>query len=242
MRTNTRALIVGIAMTTGFGGLMGGAMRGDVAATTPSMHPGTEARIKQCVQIAKQGTAKLVFIGDSITEGWDGAGKDVWAKHYASRAAANFGIGGDRTEHVLWRLDHGNVDGLSPTLIVLMIGTNNTGHNQTKPEETAAGVKAIIERLQAQCAGAKILLLGIFPRGASGDDPLRQINTKINAILKTYADGERVMFKDIGGVFLDEHGVLSTEIMPDLLHLSPRGYELWAEAIEADIAKVMGPQ
>ena len=147
-------------------------------AVQPVLHPGTEKRHESFNVISKQGEAQLVFLGDSITHGWDGKGKAVWTKDWAPLKAANFGIGGDRTEHVLWRLEHGNFDGLKPKAIVLMIGTNNTGHQgrpqkeldgavyQCTAEQTAEGIKAILAQLRQKCPDAKILVLGIFPRGA----------------------------------------------------------------------------
>lgn len=209
-----------------------------VKATTPEFHEGTKARVDKLTAIAKEGKAKLVFLGDSIVEGWEGAGKEVWARHYAGLHAANFGIGGDRTEHILWRLDHGNLDGLNPDVIVLMIGTNNAGYRQDPPAETAAGVKAILDRLEAKFPHAKVLLLGIFPRGADASDPLRTLNVETNQIIKGFDDGTRVFYHDIGRAFTDDKGNLSKEIMPDLLHPGPEGYERWAKAIDADLKKL----
>lgn len=210
-----------------------------VKATTPEFHEGTKDRVDLLTSRAKEGKAKLVFLGDSITEGWEGAGKDVWARHFGDKAAANFGIGGDRTEHVLWRLDHGNLDGLHPDLIVLMIGTNNTGHRQDPAADTAAGVHDILDRLEHKFPHAKVLLLAVFPRGATAADPLRKLNDQVNDIIKTYADDKRIFYRDINKVFLDDKGNLSKDIMPDLLHPNRKGYELWASAIDADIAKLM---
>lgn len=202
--------------------------------------------------ISKQGEARLVFLGDSITQGWEGAGKEVWAKQYAGRKAANFGIGGDRTEHVLWRLGNGNFDGLQPKLIVLMIGTNNTGHvgrpqkelngaiYQCSAEQTAEGVQRIVETLRQKTPAAKILLLGIFPRGATPADAMRQQNEATNARIAKFADGQSVHYLDVGKSFLAADGTLSKDIMPDLLHLSPKGYQLWADAIEPKIKELLG--
>jgi lysophospholipase L1-like esterase len=201
--------------------------------------------------ISKEGKAPLVFLGDSITAGWAGAGKEAWAKAWAPLGAANFGIGGDRTEHVLWRLQNGNFEGLKPKLVVLMIGTNNTGHvgrSQAElggavyhgsAEHTATGVKAILDHLATKLPETKVLLLGIFPRGQDGSDTMRQQNVATNALIAKLADGQKVVFKDIGKTFLGEEGALSKEIMPDLLHLSPKGYQLWADAIQADVAALM---
>lgn len=187
----------------------------------------------------KQGPVDLIFLGDSITQGWERAGKEVWDKFYAPRHAVNLGIGGDRTQHVLWRLDHGNIDGISPKLAVLMIGTNNSGSNT--PAQIADGVAAIVKKLREKLPQTKVLVLGIFPRGADAQDPRRQTNTQANALIAKLADGQMVEYLDIGQAFLNDDGTLSREIMPDLLHLSPKGYQIWAEAIEPHVQRLMGP-
>lgn len=207
-------------------------------ATTPALHEKTEGRINQFNEISKKGEAQLVFLGDSITQGWDGH-KGIWEAAWGSYKPANFGIGGDRTEHVLWRMDNGNFDGLKPKLVVLMIGTNNTGHRQAKeePQQTADGVKAIIERLAKKCPDTKVLLLGIFPRT---DKPgYLEHNTKINELLAKLADGKKVIYTDIGKGFLQPDGTLTKEIMPDLLHLSAKGYQIWADALKDKVAELM---
>lgn len=209
-------------------------------AITPEFHDGTQGRHDRFNAISKEGKAKLVFLGDSITEGWEGSGKDVWAQYYAKREAANFGIGGDRTEHVLWRLDHGNFDGLNPKLIVIMIGTNNTGHRKDPATETAAGIRAIIDRLEKKCPNSKILLLAIFPRGEKPDDDLRKLNEDANRLIKMQADGKKVVWLDINAKFLDANGVLPKAIMPDFLHPQADGYKIWAEAIEPEVKRLLG--
>jgi lysophospholipase L1-like esterase len=188
---------------------------------------------------AKKGNVDLIFIGDSITQGWEGRGKEVWKKYYEKRNAANLGISGDQTQHVLWRLDNGNVEGISPKLAVIMIGTNNSNGRQ-KPEDIAAGVKMIVEKLRDKLPQTKILLLGIFPRGADDQDPRRQINMKVNEIISKLADSNMIFYLDIGDKFLDSDHKLSKDIMPDLLHPDAKGYEIWAEAIEPEVAKLMG--
>lgn len=186
----------------------------------------------------KQGRVDLIFIGDSITQGWEGAGKNVWAEFYGHRNAVNLGIGGDRTQHVLWRLDHGNIDGISPKLAVLMIGTNNSGSNT--PEQIAEGVKAIVEKLRAKLPATKILVLAIFPRGETKDDPRRKVNEAANALIQKLADDQWVFYLDIGPKFLAPDGTLSREVMPDLLHLNEKSYRIWAEAIEPMVKRLMG--
>lgn len=187
---------------------------------------------------AKQGNVDLIFIGDSITQGWEGNGKDVWARYYGGRNAMNAGIGGDRTQHVLWRLEHGNIDGISPKLAVVMIGTNNAKPDE--PKDTAAGVTAIVRKLQEKLPQTKVLLLAIFPRGATPNDPLRLKNDEVNQIIKNLDDGSKVRYLDIGDKFLATDGTLSREIMPDLLHLSGKGYEIWAESIEPEVSSSVG--
>ena len=209
-------------------------------ATTPALHEKTEGRINKFNEISKQGEAQLVFLGDSITQGWEGQ-KAIWEAAWGQYKPANFGIGGDRTEHVLWRMDNGNFDGLKPKLVVLMIGTNNTGHRQAKeePQQTADGVKAIIDRLAKKCPDTKVLLLGIFPRGEKPDDKLRVHNAKINELLAKLADGKKITYTDIGSKFLQPDGTLSREIMPDLLHLNAKGYQIWADALKDQVAQLM---
>lgn len=211
-----------------------------VPATTPEVHKGTEKRIEQFNEISKKGEAQLVFLGDSITHGWEGQ-KAIWEAAFGPYRPANFGIGGDRTEHVLWRMDNGNFDGLKPKLTVIMIGTNNTGHrNGSEPaEQTCAGVKAIIDRLAKKCPDSKVLLLGVFPRGATTDDKLRKHNAAINQLLAKLDDGKKVHFLDISAKFLQPDGTLSKDIMPDLLHLSPKGYQIWADSIKDKVAELM---
>lgn len=203
-------------------------------------------------EISKKGEAQLVFLGDSITQGWEGKGKAVWEKMYGTRKAANFGISADRTEHVLWRLDHGNFDGLKPKLIVIMIGTNNTGHKgRTFPEinnavysstaqQTADGIELILRKLHQKTPDSKILLLGIFPRGEKPEDKFRQQNEAINALISRLANGTTVQYLDVGKAFLQPDGTLTREIMPDLLHPGEKGYQIWADAIEPKIKEMLG--
>ena len=186
----------------------------------------------------KQGNVDLIFIGDSITQGWEGAGKNVWAEHYAKRNAVNLGIGGDRTQHVLWRLDNGNIEGIKPKLAVLMIGTNNSNSNTS--EQIAAGVKLIVEKLRTKLPETKVLVLGIFPRGPDKDDAKRKVNEGANEIIKKLADDKMVHYLDIGPKFLAEDGTLSRDVMPDLLHLNEKSYRTWAESIEPSVKKLMG--
>ena len=186
----------------------------------------------------KQGNVDLLFIGDSITPGWEGAGKAAWSEKYGKRNAVNLGIGGDRTQHVLWRLDNGNIDGIKPKLAVLMIGTNNSGHNTS--EQIADGITAIVTKLRDKLPETKVLILAVFPRGADGTNKNRMVNEGANKIVEKLADGKNIEYLDIGPKFLDDKGNLSKEVMPDQLHLNPASYQTWADAIEPHVARMMG--
>lgn len=187
----------------------------------------------------KTGNVDLLLIGDSITQGWEGAGKEVWEKYYGKRNAVNLGIGGDRTQHVLWRLDNGNIEGIAPKLAVLMIGTNNSNGTDNTAEEIGEGIQAIVKKLRTKLPQTKVLILAVFPRGDK-PNPQREKNAKASEIASKLADDQFVFFQDIGGKFLAADGVLTKEIMPDYLHLSPQGYEIWAASIEPNVAKLMG--
>jgi len=185
----------------------------------------------------KQGNVDLIFIGDSITHGWESGGKAVWDQFYAKRNAVNLGIGGDQTQHVLWRLDNGNIAGISPKLAVIMIGTNNAGGNT--PEEIAAGVEAIVKKLRDKLPQMKILLLAIFPREEK-PGAIRAKLIEVNKLIAKFDDGKMVNFLDIGSKFLEADGTLPKSIMPDALHPNDKGYQIWADAIEGKVAELMG--
>jgi lysophospholipase L1-like esterase len=186
--------------------------------------------------------AELIFIGDSITQGWEFEsprfGRNVWTKYYGKRRALNLGSRGDRTQNVLWRLDHGNLERLHAKLAVVMIGTNNSGANT--PDEVRDGVGAIVTKLRARMPGCKVLVLAIFPRGRSADDRLRKLNEAANQKIEKLADGEHVFYLDIGAKFLGPNGTLSAQVMPDFLHPNENGYRIWASAIEPEVARLLG--
>ncbi|HWE01547.1 MAG TPA: GDSL-type esterase/lipase family protein [Tepidisphaeraceae bacterium] len=187
---------------------------------------------------AKDGKVGILFVGDSITDGWRGRGKEVFAKTYGSLDPLNIGIGGDRTQHVLWRLDRGEVDGISPKVAVLMIGTNNLGGNTN--EEIVAGNTAIVNELKAKLPKTKVLLLGIFPRSPKPTDPARARIKAINEELAKLDDGGKtVKYLDIGPKFLDADGNLPKDIMPDSLHPNAKGYQIWADATAPALEELM---
>ena len=183
---------------------------------------------KSFLKRAQEGKVDLLFLGDSITQGWNGS-KKTWDRFYGPRNAANFGIGGDRTEHVLWRIQNGELTGIEPKVVVLMIGTNNASENA--PDDIALGITEIVSELRSRLPRAKVLLLGVFPRDEKPGqtrEKLKSVNDKIARL----DDGAAVHYLDIGKAFLSADGTISNKIMPDYLHLSGRGYRLWADAME----------
>lgn len=190
------------------------------------------------VATAKMGEAQVVFLGDSITAGWGGQ-KALFEKEYAQYKAANFGIGGDRTQHVLWRVENGEFEGIKPKAVVLMIGTNNAGVVENSPEQIAAGIKNIIAAIHQRTPDAKVLLLAIFPRGPNPADANRVKNEKVNALIAKFDDGKKVHFFDIGAKFLTADGVLEKSVMPDLLHLNAASYQIEADAIREKIVSLV---
>ncbi len=188
---------------------------------------------------AQNTKVELLFIGDSITHGWENKGRELWKQYYAPRKAFNLGYSGDRTQHVLWRLENGEMKGMKPKVAVIMIGTNNTGHSMQKAEETAQGIKAIISSIQKISPKTHILLLAIFPRGEHPDHQMRVRNTEINDIIKTYAN-DKITYLDISSKLLTEDGILTKKVMPDRLHPQGDGYQIWAEAMEPTLKKLLG--
>ncbi len=191
----------------------------------------------------RKGKFDLVFIGDSITDGWRGRGLQVWNKYYAPHHALNLGIGGDRTQHVLWRIEHGELDGLKPKAVVLMIGTNNTGTEKdgsarNSTAEVIEGVIAVVNQIRARLPESKLLLLAVFPRGTE-DAPQRGQIKEINAAIAKLDDGKMIKFLDIGKVFLADDGSIPKTVMPDLLHPNAEGYQRWADAMEPTLAAML---
>ena len=198
-------------------------------------------RHREKVKLANKGNYELLFLGDSITHGWENAGKTVFNKYYNKRKTLNLGFSGDRTEHVLWRLLNGELaTNLNPKVATIMIGTNNTGHSMQNAEETFLGIKAIVDLLQDRRPKMKILLLGIFPRATNPEHPQRIRNNEINSLAKTLADSKNIHYLDISTRLLDEKKNLPKSVMPDALHPNEQGYKIWAKAMEDKICELGG--
>lgn len=201
------------------------------------VNPGFAKAHEKFVTIAKEGKAKLVFLGDSITAGWNGQ-KDIWEKSFGQYEPANFGIGGDRTQHVLWRITNGELDGIQPKACVLMIGTNNSGNDTA--EGIAKGITKIVATIREKQPQAKILLLAVFPRGEKPEgNAARAKLAEVNQTIAKLDDGKNIFYLDIGSKFTQPDGSLTKEIMPDYLHLSSAGYQIWADAIKDKLAELM---
>jgi lysophospholipase L1-like esterase len=210
-------------------------------ATVPDLSPRFVEKHQANLAVAKAGNIDFLLMGDSITDFWRNpegpyAGKPVFDKTWGKLKTANFGIAGDTTQGVLYRLQHGEGQGFSPKAVMLMIGTNNTRNNSAA--EIAEGVGAIVMELQKDFPAAKILLLAIFPR-STPVDPVRQQIADINSIISKLDDGKKVFYMDIGKVFLDAQGNIGVDIMSDGLHPTTKGYELWANAVSGKVAELM---
>lgn len=186
--------------------------------------------------IADKGEVDLLFVGDSITQGWDHA---VWERSFAQYRPANFGIGGDHTGNVLWRLRNGRAGKLHPKAVVLLIGVNNVGFCNDTPEQAYAGVQAVVAQLRTLYPQARILLNGVFPYGQLANAPQRAPVAQLNRMIAKMDDGKHVFFRDYGALFLQADGSISPEIMGDFLHLTPKGYQIWADAMLPDIKNVL---
>lgn len=199
------------------------------------------ARHAEKIGQMSKGDIDLLMIGDSITHGFDGDGAKVWKEHFEPRRAINLGFGGDRTQHVLWRLDHLPKLKKPPKGAVLLIGTNNICWGSDTPRQAADGVRAVVLKLKDLYPDTKILVLAVFPRRREPDHPHRKEINELNSYLpELLKDMENVTLLDIGPKFLDEKGHLSAEIMPDTTHPSEKGYEIWAKAIEPELKKMLG--
>ena len=185
------------------------------------------------------GDYDIEFIGDSIMQGWEGAGKSVWQEFYGKRKVINFGVSGDRTQHVLWRFEQGQLDGIKAKVAVVMIGTNNSGPGRNTPDEILAGVTAVVNQIRARQPDTKILLLGIFPRGRTFNEQRGDI-LQVNQALAKLDDDKNIFYLDFGSQLIEDDGSISKSIMPDALHPNAAGYRIWANATEPKLKQLLG--
>ena len=191
-----------------------------IAAPEPREAATPLKRFDEIKQWVKTEHYHALYLGDSITQLWDPA---LWRANMATRGVLNAGVSGDRSEHLVWRLDHGNLDGPPPKVAIVLIGTNDIGHGRSV-EDAAEGVRAVLIKLRVREPTTRILLLGLWPRGATPSDPFRKKVEAVNKLIQTCGDNKTVFYADIGGVLLDARGELTRDISPDLLHFTAAGY------------------
>ena len=188
----------------------------------------------------------MIFIGDSITHYFGGPpkakyvrGGDIWEKYYSKRNAVNMGLGWDRTQHILWRLDHGELDGISPKVAVVMAGINNILSNDGSVDNIAEGIKRILECVRQKLPNTKILLVGILPFSKNQKDKKRDKIQAVNMRIATFADKKHIYFIDVGHLFLNPKGSASKKLLGDYVHPNSEGYAVYAKAIEPIVSKLM---
>jgi lysophospholipase L1-like esterase len=191
-----------------------------IAAPEPREAAAPLKRFDEIKQWVKAEHYRALYLGDSITQLWDPA---LWRANMAPRGVLNAGVSGDRSEHLVWRLDHGNLDGPPPHVAIVMIGTNDIGHGRSV-EDAAEGIRAVLIKLRVREPTTRILLLGLWPRGATPSDPFRKKAEAVNKLIQRCGDNKTVFYADIGGVLLDARGELTRAISPDLLHFTAAGY------------------
>ena len=192
------------------------------------------------LQRAKEapGNYDIEFIGDSITEAWEGAGTNVWREFYGQSKVINLGVSGDRTQHVLWRFENGQLNGIKAKVAVLMIGTNNSLSQDNTEAEILEGITAIVQQIRSRQPDTKIILFGIFPRGETFSTQRGKI-LQVNEALAKLDDGKRVFYIDFGSQLIESDGSISKAIMPDYLHLTEAGYRIWANATESKLKRLL---
>ncbi len=200
------------------------------------------ARHAEYLATASRGGYRLVLLGDFLTDDFRGHNKNtvgaIFAKAFGAYQPINLGQGGDYTQHVLWRIEQGELDGYAPKVMMLMIGGTN-GSNGDAPEQILAGVKAIITTARTRVPGLKILLLPVLPWDANPGNR-RARHQAINALLPQLNDGGKtVLYVDISGRFIDAEDRIPKDLMPDGAHLSDLGYQLWADAVAEPLARLM---
>ena len=220
-----------LAALQGFGG------RGPLGPITEPVPPRDLDRHQSLVETARAGNIDVLFVGDSITDFWTREGRAVWNEYFAPLNAANFGVAGDTVQGALWRMRNGELGGFQARLIILLLGTNNI--NRNRDADIVAGNRLLVEEFRREQPQARVLVLGLFPRGADSSNPYRRSIANINQGLAELADDEWVFYRDIGFQFLSPDGTLSEDVMPDALHPSAEGYRIWAEAMMPTVRELL---
>ena len=237
----------GVWLSVG-GFVMTGYAQSHVPADQPSARTDRNSQIahEQLLEKARRGKIDVYFLGDSITRRWGGTDYPDflanWKQNFFGWNAANFGWGGDTTQNILWRLENGELDGVNPKVIVLLAGTNNVGRepgDAAKVADIAKGIKAIVDLCRKKAPRAKIILMAIFPRN-DNVAVLPTING-INENIARLADGKQIRFLSINDQLADRNGLLFDGVAVDKLHLTLKGYQIWADALKPILRKLLGP-
>jgi lysophospholipase L1-like esterase len=217
----------------------------------PQANPLFMAAHQALLEKKNQGVIDVYFLGDSITRRWQGTDypehKKNWDQNFFGWNAANFGWGGDSTQNVLWRLQNGELDGVNPKIVVLMIGTNNLGNVTSsneipaRTEQVTRGIRAIIDAIQERAPAAKIVLMGITPRNDQNRINFMPAIDAINSRIAEFADGKSIVFLNISDRLTDRDGKLLEGVTEDGLHLSVKGYQIWADALKPLFTQWLGP-
>ncbi len=209
-----------------------------IAAPEPREARWPVHRFEEINEAVKTQPYRVLFLGNSITERFPHDAPQVWHDDMAPRQVLDAGVSGDRTEHLLWRMQHGNLAGPAPAVAVVLIGTNDLGHGRS-PEDAAEGIRADLLYLRQHLPGTRILLLGLWPRDKSPYARLRRETVAVNRLIQKCGDERRVVYADIGGVLLDPQGRLTRAISPDLLHFSEAGYARLAPRLDPLIDRLL---
>lgn len=203
---------------------------------TPRSDPKSQAAHLQLLDKARQGGIDIYFEGDSITRRWGASDPEYsdllanWKQNFFGWNAADFGWGGDTVQNVLWRVENGELDGVNPKIIVLMAGTNNLGKDNAVTVTTITrGIRAILDAMRQKAPGAAIILMGITPR-----KELMSVIDEINAAIAAFADGKNIRYLNI-------NARLGEGATVDGLHLSVKGYQVWADALKPMFRELLGP-
>ena len=248
MKSNLPAFLIPFVLSVSYS-LFHTSLAAADAADSPTPKLGPDGKIEvhflemheSFIRRGQEAPVGLLFLGDSITEGWHWDDNwQIFKRHFGDYMPANFGISGDLTQHVLWRIDYGEIDHITPKVVVLLIGTNNIGY---LAPDILKGDQKIVAEIHQKLPNTKVLVLGIFPRGADPHDTntaeMRDKIKFVNAGLAKLDDGDKTRFLDIGNNFLKPDGVLPKDIMPDALHPNHAGYEIWAHAIQPLVDEIM---
>jgi beta-glucosidase len=197
---------------------------------------GRVAQLDQQLARINRNAANLVFLGDSLTQGWE---PTMFAQFFGHRRALNLGVAGDFTQGLLWRLQAGQWGSMRPALVVLLIGTNNSAAGG-RAEDIALGIAEVIRFIHARSPQTRVLLLGLLPRGADASDPVRQVNLRVNQLIQRCADGRATIYLDAGALMVSADGRLSDQVAFDRLHLTMVGYAILGAAIAPTVQAVLG--